>query len=176
VLVTHAETTDEAPRRLSETGIGSAERAAARITEIMGGGWRVKKAVSSPAVRCVETALVIGSALSDEKLRRIDTDPRLMAARDPMDGPQLFGALADYACDGLLVTLHADLANALPIKGGVGKAEGGWFQVRPVIAVLGREAGSSWEETAVEVLVGPDGKSLLPPGYEPPKTKTLLLT
>ena len=175
VLVTHAETAEEAPRRLSEAGIESARVAADRIREIMGGEWRVRKAVSSPAVRCVETALVILSILADEKTRRIDTDPRLMAARDPMEPTQLAGALADYPCDGLLVSLHADLANALPAALGIGEAEGGWFRVRPIVAVLEREKASHWEETTIIALVGPDGKSLLAPGYAGPKATRLLL-
>ncbi len=173
VLVTHAQAEEHAPRGLSDEGIASAQKAARRIREIMGETWRVQKAVSSPAVRCVQTALVIVSALSGEKLRRLDTDPRLMAAKDPMEPQQLAGALADYPCEGLLVLLHADLANALPDRGRLLGARGGWFSERPIICSMEWEEQRPWEENRIVVLEGPDGASLLPHGYDTVKRKLL---
>ena len=54
ILITHAETKKEPPRLLSETGRGQAADLAGMITGIMGGDFRIKNAVSSPAVRCIE--------------------------------------------------------------------------------------------------------------------------
>jgi phosphohistidine phosphatase SixA len=173
VLVTHAQADEHAPRGLSREGTASAHRAARRIPEIMGETWRVQKAVSSPAVRCVQTALVIVSALPGEKLRRLDTDPRLMAAQDPMEPGQLAGALADYPCDGLLVVLHADLANALPDRERLLGAGRGWFSERPVICIAEWDGRLPWEESRIVVLEGPDGTSLLPVGYDAVTTKLL---
>jgi phosphohistidine phosphatase SixA len=174
VLVTHAETAEQAPRGLSAAGIASAGRVVERVRKIMGEAWRVRKAVSSPAVRCVQTALVIVSALSGEKLRRLDTDPRLMAANDPMGPDQLARALADYPCEGLLVVLHADLAAALPGGDDLSGVADGWFAERPILCVLDWEPARPWDENAIIVLEGPDGSSLLPPGHDPARRKLLL--
>lgn len=142
----------------------------------MGPAWRARKAVSSPAVRCLQTALEVASALPDEKLRRIDTDPRLMAARDPMDPEQLFGALADYPCEGLLVVLHADLASALAGLCRPLSASEGWFSTRPVICILDWDNDRPRGETRIVLLEGPEGASLLPPGYGTAPDTSLLLT
>ncbi len=176
VLVTHAEASEAPPRLLTGAGVISAGKAAGRIAQIMGETWRVKKAVSSPAVRCIQTALVLLETLADEKLRRLDTDPRFMAARDPMDPDQLSRALADYTCEGLLVALHADLANALP--GGCRPllCREGWFTERPVICVLDWESERPPDENRIALIEGPAGGSLLPPGYEAAFDKTFLLT
>ncbi len=176
VLVTHAEASREAPRSLTDAGIAAASRTADRISEILGEGFRVKKAVCSPAVRCVQTALVILSMLPEATLRRLDTDPRLMAADDPMEPRQLSGALADYPCEGLLVALHADLANALPRREAVIGAKEGWFAERPILCVLDWEKGRPWEENRIMYLEGPDGLSLLVAGNASGSGKKPLLT
>jgi phosphohistidine phosphatase SixA len=176
VLVTHAEASEVAPRALTDAGIISAERAAERIGRAMGETWRVNKAVSSPAVRCVQTALVILGTLAGQKLRRLDTDPRLMAAKDPMEPDQLFRALADYSCEGLLVVLHADLANAMPCGCRPRACGDGWFTQRPVICILDRDPGGSHDNARIVLLEGPDGASLLPPDYAASSDERLLLT
>lgn len=176
VLVTHAEASDVAPRLLTADGVMAAARLAGRIDRVMGASWRVRKAVSSPAVRCIQTALVILGTLAGEKLRRLDTDPRLMAAADPMGTDQLFGALADYSCEGLLAVLHADLANALPGRlRPLGESDG-WFDRRPVVCVLDWETGRPNNEGRILILEGPDGESLLPPEYAQARDTKLLLT
>jgi phosphohistidine phosphatase SixA len=176
VLVTHAEAAERPPRLLTTAGIVSAGRLAVRMGECMGPAWRVRKAVSSPAIRCIQTALAVMPALADDKLRRLDTDPRLMAARDPMEPNQLFGALADYPCEGLLVVLHADLANALTSLCRPLAESGGWFRIRPVICVMDWEKDRPGGENRIVLLEGPRGESLLPPGYEAAPDRTLLLT
>lgn len=161
ILVTHAETRDEAPKNLSEKGRREARDLVGRITDVMGSDFRVPKAVSSPAVRCIETALEILGDLSGDKLRRLDTDPRLMAAKDPMEGDQLSKAISNYGCDGLLVSLHADLANALPKREKIGETKEGWFQVRPVLTIIDWEPRRLWEENRIVRILGPDGNSLV---------------
>ena len=161
IMVTHAETTDGAPKKLSENGKGQARDLVGRITGVMGEDFKIPKAVSSPAVRCIETALEILGELSGEKLRRLDTDPRLMAAKEPMGTDQLSRAISDYGCDGLLVSLHADLANALPKTGEIGETRDGWFQVRPVLAILDWEPDRKWDENRIIRILGPDGDSLI---------------
>jgi phosphohistidine phosphatase SixA len=176
VLVTHADASEATPRLLTGPGIVSAGKVAVRIAGVMEGAWRIKKAVSSPAVRCVQTALVLLETLSHEKLRRLDTDPRLMAGKDPMGPDQLYRAIADYPCEGLLMVLHADLANALP---GVFRplfCREGWFTERPVLCVLDWEKGRPPDENRIALLEGPGGKSLLPPGYEAALDTKLQLT
>lgn len=172
IFITHAETTDEPPRLLSKRGIKDTRSAAGRIRKLMGDDFRIPKAVSSPAVRCIETALVILRELSGEKLRRLDTDPRLMAAKEPMEPDQLARAMEDYACDGILVVLHADLANALPKRDRIEGVVDGWFQTRPVLAIVDREEDRPWEENKIVALLGPDGRPLVEPDIDKP----LLLT
>jgi|GEM_PF-1562969 len=175
ILVTHAETVNAPPRPLSKKGIREAKSAAGRIRSLMGDNFRVTKAVSSPAVRCIETALVIIKELSGEKLRRLDTDPRLMAAKEPMEPDQLLRAIVDYACDGILVVLHADLANALPKRERIGGVVDGWFQTRPVLAIIDWEEDHPWDENRVLTLLGPDGRPLAEPDIDNSE-KPLLLT
>jgi phosphohistidine phosphatase SixA len=176
VLVTHAEASEFSPRLLTPAGALSAGALAGRIAEIMGTAWRARKVVSSPAVRCIQTALTILPVLADEKLRRLDTDPRLMAARDPMGPGQLFGALADYPCEGLLVVLHADLATALSdICRPLGES-GGWFTLRPVICILDWDNDRPPADNRVILLEGPQGEPLLPPGPGGAPNGPILLT
>ncbi|MBN1572003.1 MAG: histidine phosphatase family protein [Deltaproteobacteria bacterium] len=175
ILVTHAETDDAPPRFLSKKGVKGAKSAAGRIRRLMGDDFRVTKAVSSPAVRCIETALVILKELSGERLRRLDTDPRLMAAKEPMEPDQLLRAIKDYACDGILITLHSDLANALPKRERIEGVIDGWFQTRPVLAIIDWEEDRPWDGNRVLTLLGPDGKPLTEPDIDD-KEKPLLLT
>jgi phosphohistidine phosphatase SixA len=167
ILITHAETKQTPPRSLSDTGRRQAERLAESIIDIMGMDFRIKKAVSSPAVRCIETALVVLEALATDALRRLDTDPRLMAAKEPMEPDQLHRALADYACDGMLVCQHADLANALPIRTALSVIDDGWFQTRPILCLFDWEPDRPWEDNRILRLLGPDGAPLLPPEPSP---------
>jgi len=167
ILITHAETSAAPPRSLSDQGRRQAKGLAGFIADIMGADFRIKKAVSSPAVRCIETALVVLEALSADRLRRLDTDPRLMAAKEPMEPDQLHRALADYACDGMLVCQHADLANALPGRIAPPVIDDGWFQTRPILCLFDWEPDRPWEQNRILRLLGPDGAPLIPPESSP---------
>lgn len=172
ILITHAETEKDPPRLLSDTGRAQADDLIEGIKNIMGADFRIKKAVSSPAVRCIETALIVLGALAADPLRRLDTDPRLMAAKEPMEPDQLHRALVNYACDGMLISQHADLANALPKRDSVLHTADGWFQIRPVMCLLDWEPDRRFEENRILRLLGPDGALLLPP-ESPPDTPLL---
>ncbi len=163
IFVTHAETLDAPPRLLSKRGKKQAKSTAKLIKKLLGDDFKVSKAVSSPAIRCIETSLIILKELSGEKMRRVDTDPRLMAAREPMEPDQLLRAIADYSCDGVLVTLHADLANALPARDKIDNVSDGWFQTRPVLAIVDWEQDRPWEESKILYLLGPNAKPLMKP-------------
>jgi hypothetical protein len=54
-------------------------------------------------------------------------------------------------------------------------SEGGWFQVRPVLAVLDWQEGQAGRDVRIVALEGPDGVSLLPPEPNAPKDKKLPL-
>jgi len=172
ILITHAETNKTPPRRLSDTGRTQAGDLAGIITDIMGGDFRIQKAVSSPAVRCIETALIVLDALAADMLRRLDTDPRLMAAKEPMEHDQLHRALVDYGCEGMLICQHADLANALPRRDTIPHTADGWFQTRPIVCLLDWEPDRNFEENRILRLLGPKGAFLLPP-ESPPDTPLL---
>ena len=172
IFVTHAETLDAPPRLLSKRGRRQAKSVAKLIVKVLGNDFKIEKAVSSPATRCIETSLVILKELSGKKIRRLDTDPRLMAAKEPMEPDQLARALMDYTCDGILITLHADLANALPTRDKIKNVSDGWFQTRPVLAIVDWEQDRPWEESKILYLLGPNAKPLI----EPDDEKPLLLT
>jgi len=163
ILITHAETNTAPPKSLSDSGRAQAVRLAEFISGIMGADFRIRKAVSSPAVRCIETALIVLNGLSVKSLRRLDTDPRLMAAREPMEPDQLSRALVDYACDGMLICQHADLANALPRRDTIPHIADGWFQTRPILCLLDWNPDRPWDENRILRLLGPEGTPLLPP-------------
>ena len=173
IFVTHAETLDAPPKLLSKKGKRQAKSVANLIKKLLGDNFKVSKAVSSPAIRCIETSLLILKELSGKKMRRVDTDPRLIAAKEPMEPDQLSRAIIDYACDGVLVTLHADLANALPARDKIKNVSDGWFQTRPVLAIFDWEQDRPWEESKVLFILGPNGKPLFEPDDE---EKPLLLT
>ncbi len=172
IFVTHAETLDTPPRLLSNKGRRQAKSVASLIVKVLGNDFKFGKAVSSPAIRCIETSLLILKELSGEKMKRLDTDPRLMAAKEPMEPDQLARAIMDYTCDGILVTLHADLANALPTRDKIENVSDGWFQTRPVLAIVDWEKDRPWDESKVLFLLGPNAKPLM----EPDDEKPLLLT
>jgi len=172
ILITHAETKKAPPRLLSDTGRAQAGDLAGIITDSMGGDFRIQKAVSSPAVRCIETALIVLDTLAEDTLRRLDTDPRLMAAKEPMESDQLHRALVDYGCDGMLICQHADLANALPKRDTIPHTADGWFQIRPVVCLLDWEPDRNFEENRILRLLGPGGIPLLSP--ESPSDTPLL--
>jgi len=166
ILVTHADSKDAPPRALSEKGALEARKICGYIAECLGDDFRIAKAVSSPAVRCIETSLVILKELASDTLRRIDTDPKLMAAKEPMESDQLTRSLADFACNGTLVTLHADLANALPHRDAITCAPSGWFIVRPVLAIMDWEKNRPMEENTLLCLRDQDNRPLIPKTFE----------
>ena len=77
VLITHAKTSNKPPRRLSLVGGFEVEQVVDMIKGKLGERYRIQKAVSSPAARCLDTALVCLEEIGADDISKIDTDHRL---------------------------------------------------------------------------------------------------
>src|SRR5512135_1807528 len=106
VMVTHAKTKGKPPRRLSLTGEYQVENVVDMIRGHMGPGYRITKAVSSSAARCLDTALLSIEELGSDGITRVETDPRLARLDSP---DKLGGVIQDNAQEGLAIFCHADL-------------------------------------------------------------------
>jgi len=159
LMVTHARTGNRPPRRVSVRGRYELELVVDMIIGEMGEDYRITKAVSSSAVRCIDTALTCVEELGSPDLKRIETDPRL--AR--LDSPEkLNGVIRDNAVEGLAIFCHADLGGVLPKAAGVRDVKDGWFLHRPVMAVLDWSPERGWEENPVQaVKTVPEESSLI---------------
>lgn len=159
VMVTHAKTTGKPPRRLSLTGEYQVENIVDMIKGHMGAGYRITKAVSSSAARCLDTALLCLEEIGADDITRIETDTRL-ARLDSTD--KLEGVIRDNAQEGLAIFCHADLASALPQKERMTRVKDGWFEARPVLAIIDWPPEKRWEEATIEALLTvPEDVSLL---------------
>jgi broad specificity phosphatase PhoE len=159
VLVTHAKTSGRPPRRLSLTGRYEVEQVVDMIKGKLGEGFRIQKAVSSPAARCLETALLCLEEIGTEDITRIDTDRRLARLDKP---DTLESVIRDNAQEGLAVFCHADLASVLPHKEKLLRVKEGWFEVKPVLVIMDWGPSRTWQENTVDaVLTVPEEVSLL---------------
>ena len=159
VLVTHAKTANRPPRRLSLTGKYEVEQVIDMIKGRMGDGYRIQKAVSSPAARCLDTALLCLEEIGAPDLNRVETDRRLTRLDSP---DKLEGVIRDNAQEGLAIFCHADLGGVLPHKERVEKVKDGWFEPKPVLVILDWGPGRTWENATVDaVLTVPEEVSLL---------------
>ena len=159
VLVTHAKTANRPPRRLSLTGKYEVEQVIDMIKGRMGDGYRIQKAVSSPAARCLDTALLCLEEIGSPELNRVETDRRLTRLDSP---DKLEGVIRDNAQEGLAIFCHADLGGVLPHKERVEKVKDGWFEPKPVLVILDWGPGRTWENATVDaVLTVPEEVSLL---------------
>ncbi len=159
VLVTHAKTANRPPRRLSLTGKYEVEQVIDMIKGKMGDGYRIQKAISSPAARCLDTALLCLEEIGAADLNRVETDRRLTRLDSP---DKLEGVIRDNAQDGLAIFCHADLGGVLPHKERVDRVKDGWFEPKPVLVILDWGPGRQWENATVEaVLTVPEEESLL---------------
>jgi len=163
VVVTHAdaESPDESPlRALSDQGRTEVDETAARFRTIIADlaphlssdRFAIGEIISSPLVRCVETALRFSDAIKDlTKTSEMRLDDRLRAGN--LSADRLVSVLDGTKSPAVLLCTHADLAGTLPanatLKPGYSDADG-WFQrMRPVLVVIEYERHSEWDNANV---------------------------
>jgi len=159
ILITHAKTSNKPPKRLSLVGGFEVEQVVDMIKGKLGERYRIQKAVSSPAARCLDTALLCLEEIGSDDISKIDTDHRL-ARLDKAD--KLEGVIRDNAQDGLAIFCHADVGGVLPGKENILNVKEGWFQAKPVLVIMDWGPGRAWSENTVEaVLTVPEETSLI---------------
>ena len=179
IFLTHAEANDvKRPRFRSLTDLGRAQTkvSATRFVEIVeqfipalvSGQLTVGEILTSPAARCVESALVFADGIRDlTSTSAVRIRDRLCEKREGRLSPgDVVSILDDTAAQAVLLSTHGDLAGALPASATVRSEfnDKGWFKVRPVFAVVEYERGSRWNEAKVlacQSLVGGNWISLL---------------
>lgn len=135
-------------RGLTERGQAEAASAAGRFRELAGDEVpRVGVIVSSPKARCLETAVLFAKAASDFGLvavSEVQVDAGLKAGS--ITGAELSLLANSFATRHLLVSGHADLAKALPVRTELTPTavKDGWFTTRPVLFTIDYEAGKLW--------------------------------
>ena len=159
VIITHAKTSTRPPRRLSLTGRYEVEQVVDMLRGAMGEKYRIEKAVSSSAARCIDTALLCLEEIGSESVSRVETDPRLARLDSPA---KLEGVIRDNAQEGLAIFCHADLGGVLPQKERARMVTDGWFDVRPVLAIIDWPPEKPWDEATIDKLFTvPEEVSLL---------------
>ena len=160
VLITHAKTSNKPPKRLSFTGRFEVEQVVDMLKGRLGDRFRIQKAVSSPAARCVDTALLCMEELGAEDLSRIDTDHRL-SRLDKAD--KLEGVIRDNAQEGLVIFCHADLGGVLPGKEKISGTKEGWFEHKPVLVIMDWGPSRNWADNTVEAVLCQPALKIDPP-------------
>lgn len=159
VIITHAKTANRPPRRLSLTGRYEVEQVVDMVKGKLGERYRVQKAVSSPAARCLDTALLTLEELGSGDVSKVDTDRRL-GRLDKADA--LESVIRENAQEGLAIFCHADVAGILPHKETITKVKEGWFEVKPVLVIMDWGPSRKWEENTIDaVLTVPEMTSLI---------------
>jgi hypothetical protein len=146
VFVTHASAEKEDPRALTEEGKKEALSAASRIKELLQKlkpSVEITKLVSSPKLRCTQTINIVAKELIKNgliKSGRIGINKRTELGVFPIDAHSLQKVLKEEVIreeGAMLVGVHADLGNALPVSTSItGRSPEGFFASRPVIAIL----------------------------------------
>lgn len=176
IAVTHPDATNRSPRPLSDGGRLQALLAARRVRELEGGGTCLGAALSSPAYRCLETAILVARELDATASAKgpfagdIREVAELKAGRADLDAA--LGALETETIGGdqaVLLSVHADLANMLgharALADGFASESNGrlWFADRPVIAGFTYAAGAVTAVRYCETLRGGCWVSCLSP-------------
>lgn len=152
LAVTHPDPISRNPRSLSEGGRQQALLAARRLRELIGKRISLAAVASSPAARCLETAILVAHELGETtkedgtyegRIHVVEALEQISGAPPKTEG-NLEAVLSSLAStkmtenQAILLSVHGDLANMLS-----GSAEfiedfasGGWFSVRPVVAGL----------------------------------------
>ncbi len=159
VIITHAKTANRPPKRLSLTGRYEVEQVVDMVKGKLGERYRIQKAVSSPAARCLDTALLALEELGSDDISKVDTDKRL-ARLDKAD--LLEAVIRENAQEGLAIFCHADVAGALPHKENIKGIKEGWFEMKPVLVIMDWAPSHKWNESTIDaVLTVPEETSLM---------------
>jgi hypothetical protein len=155
LAVTHSDSAARSPRSLSNSGRLQALWAARRLRELTGKKTVLEAIISSPKARCLEMAILVArefgeTTKAEVAFDRVEVRAELEEGQSPIL-PNTLKRLLDEirqrvhgAPDSaILVSMHGDLAGvidasaalATEIAPGSKIASGGWFDVRPVIAV-----------------------------------------
>jgi phosphohistidine phosphatase SixA len=175
VLMTHGDRRKSVSRSvfggLSEQGRAEVKSAANRFWELRkrhareldGDKFAIEKVVSSPMARCVETAVLFAKELNEfTNSPKAQGSPHVseLHLRQELKEKQYPERLArqDLAAviDGesvgaMLVCTHGDLAGALPstVELAPDSQDGGWFELRPVVACVEVEPATGFENAQV---------------------------
>jgi len=159
LLLTHAEARRVAPktfRSLSESGRNQVHEIAnhveqifeSAVCEIRFAELTIGEIHSSPAARCVESALLFADALRDRvSSAEIRVRDRLREQREgQLSASDLMSVLDDTTSPVVLLCTHGDLASSLPTKPVIKPEfnDKGWFKPRPVLALVQYNRGSDW--------------------------------
>ena len=154
IAVTHPDASNRSPRPLTDGGRLQALLAARRVRELAGSGTGLTAVLSSPAYRCLETAIIVtrelgatatGKGAHDGNVREV---AELKAGSADLDAA--LGTLESADIGGnraVLLSAHADLANMLAGSCAFGdgfttESNGRrWFADRPVVAAFDHAAG-----------------------------------
>ncbi len=152
LAVTHPDPISRNPRALSEGGRQQALFAARRLRELIGKRISLAAVASSPAARCLETAISVARELGETtkddgtyegRIHVVEALEQISGA-PPKTRGDLKAVLNSLATtkmtedQAVLLSVHGDLANMLSGLEEFAEeaASGGWFSVRPVVAGL----------------------------------------
>jgi phosphohistidine phosphatase SixA len=168
--ITHAHAKEDTFRALTKQGTLEANSAAEKYRElarslVKSGSYQpdalaIDCVVSSPLPRCLETVILFAKELSEYcNSSQIQIDNGLRAGG--ITGRSLAELVQNLAAESsvkhVLVSLHADLARALPERARLDleaseAVKNGWFQMRPVMVMLDYPVGqgtNSWEDAKI---------------------------
>lgn len=163
IAITHPDATSSKPRPLSEGGRLQAFQAARRIRELEGSKVSLATALSSPAFRCLETALLVTRELEATAKEKGNFDGNIHDVLELYAGSADLDAALDTIKSNegtekgaVLLSVHADLANMLKYgikKDCINDSDGRlWFIHKPVIAGFDYAAGGVTEIRYIEAL------------------------
>jgi hypothetical protein len=113
----------------------------------------VGEILTSPSARCVESVLVFADATRDlMSTSEIRVRDRLREQREgQLSRGEVVSILDDTISPIVLVCAHGDLAGALPTDATIKPEfnDRGWFNIRPVLAIVEYERGSKWVDAKV---------------------------
>lgn len=157
IAITHA-STREVPspslKALSEAGREQIKTLAQQFRDLvpntvpLGENLKIDRIVTSPLARCVETAVLFADELREfTQTGEVQISARIKARKGAQLSPEeLLTTIKEADADCLVLSLHADLAGALPAGADVTvESENGWFKTRPVLAVLNYDPAAPWE-------------------------------